>query len=712
MKPLQQSANQRTLPTDSGVAEMDQWLSHRTFWFVACVVAVVLLPFTIAWVLQKAWVIAFVTGSGFVAIAVCGWLVRRRVALDVNPFIWAILSAEFVGMGVVSWLQGGDQAPALRWMAIIPFIAIASGAFRLGVTMSVLFIVQVLVMHGYHPDYLLAYRPHVLPSPDSQKLLAVIVPVALFTFFGWFTTKWRRRILDALDEARQAALQGELARERFLATISHEIRTPLNGIVGTLSLLRSGHLAPEHQAQLFDRMSQSSSSLLTMLNDVLDWSKLDGGHMRVHLQPVDLRDLMEESVELFAVSASAKGLELTCAHDPGVATAVLSDGPRLRQILHNLVANAVKFTAAGDVHVQLTQAGDVDGRLTLTLAVSDTGIGMDEAQVARLFRPFEQGDQSITREYGGTGLGLAISQELAQLLAGDIRVSSKPGVGSTFALTWAATRDTDQPHVAPVDVPGRTLLFLTHHAHLIDHLKSCASALGHTLLVPSQPRDAMGDDSWRDLGVDAVLVDARFEPDAGMLARLQSMKVAVLADVSRVASDAWPVVWPRLPKPLTRRQLQQWLNASPQPTPDLHQAPSSLGVQGQNRQAGLAVVADDNALNQVILKEMLELLGWQVQVVTTGGAAVQACSAQEVDVLLIDYQMPQMDGLSAVRMIREAEGSQPSTRHLPVVLVSGDATLRSVDEWRQSGVDHVLGKPLDFDELARLMSQIKSRLAQ
>lgn len=682
------------LPASSGVAEMEQWLTHRTFWFVALVVAVVLVPFTAAWIAKQAWVIAGVTGSGLLAIVLCGWRVRKNPQANVNAYIWAILIVEFLAMATVAWLQGSSQAPALRWQAIIPCIAIAAGAYRIGLGMTAFFVVQVLVMHVYQPGYLPAFREHVLPSPGSQGLLAVIIPVCLFAFFGWFTTKWRSRVLHALEQARKEARLGEEAKERFLATISHEIRTPLNGVVGTLSLLRAGHLPPEQQQQLFDLMTHSSRSLLSMLNDVLDWSKLDAGHMQAQQQEVNLRDLLEDCVDLFAVQASEKGLEVTCSHGPNVPAVILSDGPRLRQIVHNLLGNAVKFTAQGSIHLHLGCQPGPGQDASLALSVRDSGIGMDGSQIARLFQPFVQADQSITRQYGGTGLGLAISRELARLLGGDIEVASQPGRGSHFTLKWSAVM---VPQAVEVEVPQiqAPLLLLTDQDDLALHIQSCAADLG--LVVQRVQTSVLSAQSVPQHPDDAIwLVDGRLPFDAKWLGVIESRPAMLLVDVVPQGADRWPATWLRRHKPIKRSLLRQdllMLSGAAQP---------ALLQSEATQPAWRALVADDNATNQLILGEMLELLGLSVQIASTGQQAVAHWQERAIDVLLIDYQMPGMDGLSAVAQIRAQELEEGLPR-LPIVLVSGDATLRSLEEWRQHGIDHVLSKPIEFADLSRLI---------
>ncbi|HET8870278.1 MAG TPA: ATP-binding protein, partial [Aquabacterium sp.] len=608
MKPPPVFRQTRPMPVDSGVAEMEQWLTRRTFWFLAVVVVVVLVPYTLAWIMKQAWVIAGVTGAGLIAVGFSGWRVWRHPAMNVSRYIAGILVVEFVAMGIVAWLQGGDQAPALRWQAIVPCIAIAAGAFRLGLGMTLCFVAQVLIMHVYQPPYLALFRAKVLPSPQSQSLLAVIIPIVLFTMFGWFITRWRARVLAALEQARRDARQGEEVKERFLATMSHEIRTPLNGVMGTLSLLRAGHLPAEQQQQLFNLMTHSSRNLLSMLNDVLDWSKLSAGQMQTEIQPVDLRDLLEDCLDLFAVMAAEKQIELTCSHDPDVPATILSDGPRLRQILHNLLGNALKFTPSGSVHVHLSaRPVSSPGTLRLGIAVQDTGIGMSAAQQARLFQPFAQADTSITREYGGTGLGLAISRELARLLGGDIRVESQAGQGSTFTLEWCAqiSSTTCSSEVAPT----RPVLVLSQQPRLVEHLSTCIRDGGGSMIVVESVDHPVPEDSvW--------VIDALHPCHPEWLARIGDAPALLLVDVAHECPDSWPAHWPRRYKPVKRQALMQDLlvlsGAAVTPVPSALESTRPMH----------ALVADDNLTNQIILREMLELLGLTVEVVSSGHLAL------------------------------------------------------------------------------------------
>ncbi len=681
-------------------AELEEALARRTFWFLAACSVLILIPVKLSWFLQGGLVVGLLGLLELCTVLWCSWRVWTSRA-GAARFLAVGLATIYVQVAAVAWVQGGLQAPALRWLAVLPIIAIVAGSLRLGLCFCMAFVGQILVMSFYQSPYLAALRPMVLPNAPAQTLVATVGSVVLFSAFGWIAVRWRAQVHQVLEDSHQQAQRGNEAKQRFLAIMSHEMRTPLNGIVGTASLLRQKPMAPAEQGQMLQLLDHSAQTLLGLLNDVLDWAKLEAGQIDVQQEPVRLRDLVSDSADLFAVTAFDKGLELTYSFDGDVPPVLQGDEMRLRQTLNNLVSNAVKFTRQGGVHVHL--AGDraptpEDARVWVRIEVQDTGIGMSSDQVANLFQPFTQADQSTTRQYGGTGLGLSIGRELARCMGGDIMVSSRPGVGTCFVVRVPMNLAPGTPISDPMPPPalaGLRLRLVTGSMGLRRQLQSLAQDLGMVLAA----------DDADDGHVDAVLVDAAvWRPGAspvpawswGDAAR---PKALVASAMDRSAVGLPPGVQ-RLCKPLHAHALVDWLNGVlpvPVPVP-----PKSVA----NLQPVLQVlVAEDSEINRALLSEMLSHCQAQAELVGTGLAAVNAVRARRFDLLLMDYQMPEMDGLAATREIRHREAEQGWSR-LPIVLISGEVNVDCHALWREAGVDHILCKPYSFNELVRVLETI------
>ncbi|MES2088365.1 MAG: ATP-binding protein [Pseudomonadota bacterium] len=575
--------------------DLDRLLVLRTFWFVSVLTTAILTPLSVAWLIQGGYV-SGTAGMAFVAlVGWCAWRVRNRRIERADAYLHTLLVTLYGLLVLIAWLQGGLNAPSLRWMAILPLMAIVAGAVRIGMAMSTAFVVQVVVQAFYAPTYLDAVRPWVLPNPAAQTLIATAGSLATFAVFGLVSMRWRRQVLEALDDARGQAHAASETRQRFLATMSHEIRTPLNGILGTASLLKKSMGVAQDQQHLVQLLEDNSHLLLHMLNDVLDWAKLEAGSVAMRQEPVNLQALVRDGVGLFEAQAQGKGLRLTQTQDDPLPEALLGDGMRLRQVINNLLSNAIKFTPQGGVQVHLQcgvpsqpSAPDEVPMVWVRLEVSDTGIGLSAEQCVSLFQPFTQADQGITRQYGGTGLGLSISRELIRGMGGDITVTSQPGQGSSFVVSWP-----------------------------------------------------MGE------------VPPQAEPQT------PSVEVTTVAD--EVASS------------------------------------------GQ-AQALRVLVAEDHELNRLLLEEMLRHCDVQPQFVDNGAAAVEAVGSGAFDVLLMDYQMPEMDGLTAARHIREHEQRRGGPA-IYIVLVSGDVHLERSGAWREAGIDALLLKPFVFTDLASLIAE-------
>jgi signal transduction histidine kinase/AmiR/NasT family two-component response regulator len=382
---------------------------------------------------------ALAAGAGVLGRA----LGRDRRALEL---VCALLFAAFAG---ATLFQNGVRSPALWWMAVPPLVLLLAGSLRAGALLCVLFIAQValLVHRGGAPG-----GPWSMLVGDGSVHLALsmVLSTAFVGVFAALSAHWSRRLQRTLEAARAAAQAATDAKARFVAQVSHEIRTPLQTLVGTVELLRDAAVAEERRAGLVTAQQRSADLLLALVNDVLDLSKLDAGRLTLERRPVDLFALLDEIGGLFAPQAAEKGLSLGFSRAPGVPRVLQGDALRLRQVVANLVANAVRFTSQGGVHVRLglhrersevSRGHDIArAPCCIRIEVADSGVGIAPERLSSLFRPFEQADDSIGRRFGGTGLGLSIADELARLMQGRIEVTSTPDQGSTFTfvvpLAW------------------------------------------------------------------------------------------------------------------------------------------------------------------------------------------------------------------------------------------------------------------------------------
>jgi PAS domain S-box-containing protein len=517
------------------------------------------------------------------------------------------------------------------------------------------------------------------------------------------------RVNAELAQARDEAAAASRAKTDFLTTMSHEIRTPLNGVLGLTGMLLDTGLDDE-QRDLAETASRAGESLLAIINDVLDLSKIEAGKLTVETRDdVELRPLLHDVADTFAAQAAAKHLDLVVEVAPECPRTLSTDPTRLRQILLNLAGNAVKFTAAGHVLI----GAEVDGG-ELRLSVGDSGEGISETAQQRLFSPFEQADVSTTRRFGGTGLGLSISRHLAELLGGSVAVRSAPGKGSTFTVTLPLrVGPAGSPYVRPGVglLAGRTVLLACAAPALRDHLARRLRSWGADVVAPVAP--------WplpEPGQVDVAVVDARHgdsAPYAGRLVALAARAAVVLLTrpgqgVAAGAPGCVEVSVPVRPERL-RGALGALLgDASPEaggagvvpaPAAPADDEPAAAtpaaatpAVAGAQRRI---LVAEDNPVNQRIATAMLTKLGHLVDVVGTGREAVDAAQLVGYDAVLMDCQMPEMDGWEATATLR----SIPATRLLPVIALTASATTEVREACLRAGMNGYLSKPVRLDEL-------------
>lgn len=442
--------------------ELNELVVRRTFWFLVGLTSIILLPYTLIWARLGAYKATMICVTMLLVNAFCAWRVlRHQQSGQARLHLHVVIGGLYAIVGLVAFIQGGIHAPALRWIAVLPFIALVSGLTRMGAVLCCAFVLEAWWMATHTAPDLPELRQQLLPAAEHQTLGSAIGALLLFALFGWITTRWRQDAYLALDAAREQAHQGDLAKERFLATISHEIRTPLGGMVGVSSTLNKTDLSPPERQRLTALLEHSAQELLDTLNNVLDWTKMSQGPVQLAHDAFDLRALLQESANLFAPACEAKGVQLVCEMPTDAPMQFIGDKRRLRQVLNNLLSNAVKFTSRGEVRMwaeldTTAQPVSQGSDSWISLSVQDTGIGMAADKLPRLFKPFEQLDQSIGEQFGGTGLGLSIVQGLLQAMRGHIDVQSTPGQGTRFTvhipliqLTAPASTTSDLPAPQP-----------------------------------------------------------------------------------------------------------------------------------------------------------------------------------------------------------------------------------------------------------------------
>ena len=563
----------------------------------------------------------------------------------------------------------------------------------------------------------------VVKTPVTDASGAIIGIQCLF----WDISE-RMRMEEDLARARDAALESARLKSEFLANMSHEIRTPLNAVVGMSGLLLDTGLNAE-QRDFADTIRTSADLLLGIINDILDFSKIEAGRMTIEVVDFDLTQVIEETADLLAERAQSKGVELVTWTPPDVPHLVTGDPGRLRQVLANLLSNAVKFTEAGEVVLKVGVVDEDATTARFRIEVRDTGIGIPLATQPSLFTAFTQADGSMTRRYGGTGLGLAICRQLITLMGGEIGLVSAPGAGSTFWIELPLGKQATpsaRPVTEPASLEGARVLIVDDNAtnrEILRHqlaawrLRTTSVASG-TEALDALRKEAAGGDAYQ-----LAILDMQMPEMDGMAvaraikgdARLKTTRLIVLtslayhpeeSELGRLGVAAY------MAKPVKQSKLFDSLATAMRDRPDgASSGPRTARADAESRLANLptrglrVLLAEDNTVNQRVALRQLSKLGITADPVGNGLEALAAIRQAPYSIILMDCQMPEMDGYEATRRIRQMEREHPdSPRHFVIAL-----TAHALDGDRQrcldAGMDEYISKPIRLDELARVLER-------